>query len=152
MKKNLLNGLKKEMMARFDDAVIKNIGSLINLELNKGLLNQDNFMELVGLLNKENVEMIKPAKLNMFYLDKSTHIYGNVNYYFEYNNETDGSEKKQMLFDEFIHSMNLNKEDLINDENEINAVKKNFDKFLNDLKSINNVYQMINDLKKNEEV
>ena len=146
MKKNLLNNLKKELIGKFDDAVIKNIGSLVDLELNKGLLNQDNFMELVGLLNKENVEMVKPAKLNMFYLDKSIHVYGNVNYYFEYNNETDGSEKKQMLFDEFANRM---MKDLINDED---AVKKNFDKFLNDLKSINNVYQMINDFKKNEEV
>ena len=145
MKKNLLNSLKKELIGKFDDAVIKNIGSLVDLELNKGLLNQDNFMELVGLLNKENVEMIKPSKLNMFYLDKSTHIYGNVNYYFKYNNETDGSEKKQMLFDEFANRM---MKDSINDED---AVKKNFDKFLNDLKSINNVYQMIDGFKKNEE-
>ena len=145
MKKNLLNSLKKELIGKFDDAVIKNIGSLINLELNKGLLNQDAFMELVGLLNKENVEMVKPSKLNMFYLDKSTHVYGNVNYYFEYDNEINGSEKKQMLFDEFTNKMI---KEQINDEE---AVKKNFDKFLNDLKSINKVYQMINDLKENEE-
>ena len=146
MKKNLLNSLKKELIGKFDDAVIKNIGSLINLELNKGLLNQDAFMELVGLLNKENVEMVKPSKLNMFYLDKASHVYGKVNYYFEYNNETDGSEKKQMLFDEFANRM---MKEQINDED---AVKKNFDKFLNDLKSINKVYQMINNLKKNKEV
>ena len=145
MKKNLFNSLKKELMAKFDDAVVKNIGKLVDLKLNNGLLNQDNFMELVGLLNKENVEMIKPSKLNMFYLDKVTHVYGNDHYYFEYDNETDGSEKKQMLFDEFVNRM-MN--DSINDEG---AVKKNFDKFLNDLKSINKVYQMINDFKKNEE-
>ena len=140
MKKNLLNSLKKELIAKFDDAVIKNIGSLMDLELNKGLLNQDNFMELVGLLNKENVEMVKPTKLNMFYLDKAVPVYGKSNYYFEYNN-ANGSEKKQMLFDEFTNRM---MKDQINDEE---AVKKNFDKFLNDLKSINKVYQMINNLK-----
>ncbi len=49
--------------------------------------------------------------------------------------------KKQMLFDEFANRM---MKDQINDED---AVKKNFDKFLNDLKSINKVYQMINELK-----
>ena len=145
MKKNLFNSLKKELMAKFDDVVIKNIGKLVDLKLNNGLLNQDNFMEFVGLLNKETVEMVKPAKSNMFYLDKAIHVYGNDHYYFEYNNETDGSEKKQMLFDEFVNRM-MNEQ--INDEE---AVKKNFDKFLNDLKSINNVYQMINDFKKNEE-
>ena len=89
MKKNLLNSLKKELIEKFDDAVIKNIGCLVELKLNN-----DSFMDLVGLLNKENVEMVKPSKLNMFYLDKAVHVYGNVNYYFEYNNETDGSEKK----------------------------------------------------------
>ena len=141
MKKNLSNNLKKELMAKFDDAVVKNIGNLVDLELNKGLLNQNNFMELVGLLNKENVEMIKPTKLNKFYLDKAIHVYGNVHYYFEYDNETDGSEIKQMLFDEFANRM---MKDPVNDED---AVKKNFDKFLNDLKSINKVYQMINNLK-----
>ena len=146
MKKNLLNSLKKELIGKFDDAVIKNIGKLVDLKLNNGEFNQDAFMELVGLLNKENVEMVKPTKLNMFYLDKIIHIYGNDHYYFEYDNETDGSEKKQMLFDEFANRM---MKDQINDED---AVKKNFDKFLNDLKSINNVYQMINDFKKNEEV
>ena len=141
MKKNLLNSLKKELIGKFDDAVIKNIGSLINLELNKGLLNQDAFMELVGLLNKENVEMVKPTKLNKFYLDKAIHVYGNAHYYFEYDNATDGSEIKQMLFDEFANRM---MKDPVNDKD---AVKKNFDQFLNDLKSINKVYQMINNLK-----
>ena len=141
MKKNLLNSLKKELMAKFDEDVVKNIGKLVELKLNNGSFDQDNFMDLVGLLNKENVEMVKPTKLNMFYLDKASHVYGNVNYYFEYNNETDGSEKKQMLFDEFVNRM-INEQ--INDEE---AVKKNFDKFLNDLKSINKVYQMINNLK-----
>ena len=136
MKKNLLNSLKKELIEKFDDAVIKNIGYLVELKLNN-----DSFMDLVGLLNKENVEMVKPSKLNMFYLDKAVHVYGNVNYYFEYNNETDGSEKKQMLFNEFVDRMT---KEQINDEE---AVKKNFDKFLNDLKSINKVYQMINNLK-----
>ena len=136
MKKNLLNSLKKELIEKFDDAVIKNIGCLVELKLNN-----DSFMDLVGLLNKENVEMVKPSKLNMFYLDKAVHVYGNVNYYFEYNNETDGSEKKQMLFNEFVDRMT---KEQINDEE---AVKKNFDKFLNDLKSINKVYQMINNLK-----
>ena len=145
MKKNLLNGLKKELMAKFDEDVVKNIGKLVDLKLNNASFNQDKFMDLVGLLNKENVEMVKPSKLNMFYLDKAIHVYGNVNYYFEYNNETDGSEKKQMLFNEFANKMI---KEQINDEE---AVKKNFDKFLNDLKSINNVYQMINDFKKNEE-
>ena len=96
MKKNLLNSLKKELMARFDDTVVKNIGCLVDLKLNNGSFNQDKFMDFVGLLNKENVEMVKPSKLNMFYLDKAIHVYGNVNYYFEYDNETDGSEKKQM--------------------------------------------------------
>ena len=146
MKKNLLNSLKKELMAKFDEDVVKNIGKLVDLKLNNGLFNQDKFMDLVGLLNKENVEMVKPSKLNMFYLDKASHVYGNVNYYFEYDNETDGSEKKQMLFNEFANRM---MKEQINDKD---AVKKNFDKFLNDLKSINNVYQMINDFKKNEEV
>ena len=141
MKKNLFNSLKKELMAKFDEDVVKNIGKLVELKLNNGSFDQDNFMDLVGLLNKENVEMVKPTKLNMFYLDKASHVYGNVNYYFEYNNETDGSEKKQMLFDEFVNRM-INEQ--INDEE---AVKKNFDKFLNDLKSINKVYQMINNLK-----
>ena len=140
MKKNLLNNLKKELIGRFDDAVVKNIGCLVDLESNKGLLNQDAFMDLVGLLNKENVEMVKPIKLNMFYLDKAIPVYGKSNYYFEYNN-ANGSEKKQMLFDEFANRM---MKDQINDED---AVKKNFDKFLNDLKSINKVYQMINELK-----
>ncbi len=138
MKKNLLNNLKEELVGKFDDAVIKNIGKLVDLKLNNGV---DAFMELVGLLNKENVEMVKPSKLNMFYLDKAVHVYGNVNYYFEYNNETNGSEKKQMLFNEFADRMI---KEQINDEE---AVKKNFDKFLNDLKSINKVYQMINNLK-----
>ena len=146
MKKNLFNSLKKELMAKFDEDVVKNIGKLVELKLNNGSFDQDNFMDLVGLLNKENVEMVKPTKLNMFYLDKASHVYGNVNYYFEYNNETDGSEKKQMLFDEFVNRM-INEQ--INDEE---AVKKNFDQFLNDLKSINKVYKMINDFKKNEEV
>ena len=136
MKKNLLNSLKKELIEKFDDAVIKNIGCLVELKLNN-----DSFMDLVGLLNKENVEMVKPSKLNMFYLDKAVHVYGNVNCYFEYNNETDGSEKKQMLFDEFVNRIT---KEQVNDEE---AVKKNFDKFLNDLKSINKVYQMINNLK-----
>ena len=137
MKKNLLNSLKKELMAKFDDAVIKNIGSLVELKLNNGEFNQDAFMELVGLLNKENVEMVKPSKLNMFYLDKAVHVYGNVHYYFEYDNATNGSEIKQMLFDEFANRM---MKDPVNDKD---AVKKNFDQFLNDLKSINKVYQMI---------
>ena len=137
MKKNLLNGLKKELMAKFDDAVIKNIGSLVELKLNNGEFNQDAFMELVGLLNKENVEMVKPTKLNKFYLDKAVHVYGNAHYYFEYDNAIDGSEKKQMLFDEFANRI---MKDPVNDKD---AVKKNFDQFLNDLKSINKVYQMI---------
>ena len=141
MKKNLLNSLKKELVGKFDDAVIKNIGSLVELKLNNGVFNQDAFMELVGLLNKENVEMVKPSKLNMFYLDKAIHVYGNAHYYFEYNNAINGSEKKQMLFDEFTNRM---MKDPVNNED---AVKKNFDKFLNDLKSINKVYQMINELK-----
>ena len=94
-------------------------------------------MELVGLLNKENVEMVKPTKLNKFYLDKAVHVYGNAHYYFEYDNATDGSEIKQMLFDEFANRM---MKDPVNDKD---AVKKNFDQFLNDLKSINKVYQMI---------
>ena len=141
MKKNLLNSLKKELVGKFDDAVIKNIGSLVELKLNNGVFNQDTFMELVGLLNKENVEMVKPSKLNMFYLDKAIHVYGNAHYYFEYNNTTDCSEIKQMLFDEFANRM---MKDPVNDED---AVKKNFDKFLNDLKSIDKVYQMINNLK-----
>ena len=34
MKKNLLNSLKKELMAKFDDAVVKNIGKLVDLKLN----------------------------------------------------------------------------------------------------------------------
>ena len=137
MKKNLLNSLKKELMAKFDDAVIKNIGSLVELKLNNGEFNQDAFMELVGLLNKENVEMVKPTKLNKFYLDKAVHVYGNAHYYFEYDNATDCSEIKQMLFDEFTNRM---MKDPVNDKD---AVKKNFDQFLNDLKSINKVYQMI---------
>ena len=141
MKKNLLNGLKKELMAKFDEDVVKNIGKLVDLKLNNALFNQDKFMDLVGLLNKENVEMVKPSKLNMFYLDKAIHVYGNAHYYFEYNNAANGSEIKQMLFDEFANRM---MEDPINDED---AVKKNFDQFLNDLKSINKVYQMINNLK-----
>ncbi len=141
MKKNLLNSLKKELVGKFDDAVIKNIGSLVELKLNNGVFNQDAFMELVGLLNKENVEMVKPSKLNMFYLDKAIHVYGNAHYYFEYNNAANCSEIKQMLFDEFANKM---MKDPVNDED---AVKKNFDKFLNDLKSIDKVYQMINDLK-----
>ena len=137
MKKNLLNSLKKELMAKFDEDVVKNIGKLVELKLNNGEFNQDAFMELVGLLNKENVEMVKPSKLNMFYLDKAIHVYGNAHYYFEYNNTTDGSEKKQMLFDEFVNRM---MKDPVNDKD---AVKKNFDQFLNDLKSINKVYQII---------
>ena len=132
MKKNLLNSLKKELMAKFDEDVIKNIGTLVELKLNNG-----EFMELVGLLNKENVEMVKPSKLNMFYLDKAIHVYGNAHYYFEYDNAVDGSEIKQMLFDEFANRM---MKDPVNDKD---AVKKNFDQFLNDLKSINKVYQMI---------
>ena len=132
MKKNLLNSLKKELMAKFDEDVIKNIGTLVELKLNNG-----EFMELVGLLNKENVEMVKPTKLNKFYLDKAIHVYGNAHYYFEYDNATDGSEIKQMLFDEFANRM---MKDPVNDKD---AVKKNFDQFLNDLKSINKVYQMI---------
>ena len=141
MKKNLLNSLKKELMAKFDEDVVKNIGKLVELKLNNGEFNQDAFMELVGLLNKENVEMVKPTKLNKFYLDKAVHVYGNAHYYFEYDNATDGSEIKQMLFDEFANRM---MKDPVNDKD---AVKKNFDKFLNDLKSINKVYQMINNLK-----
>lgn len=137
MKKNLLNSLKKELMAKFDEDVVKNIGSLVELKLNNGEFNQDAFMEFVGLLNKENVEMVKPTKLNKFYLDKAVHVYGNTHYYFEYNNATNGSEKKQMLFDEFANRM---MKDPVNDKD---AVKKNFDQFLNDLKSINKVYQMI---------
>ena len=137
MKKNLLNGLKKELIGKFDDAVIKNIGKLVELKLNNGEFNQDKFMELVGLLNKENVEMVKPTKLNKFYLDKAVHVYGNAHYYFEYDNATDCSEIKQMLFDEFVNRM---MKDPVNDKD---AVKKNFYQFLNDLKSINKVYQMI---------
>ena len=137
MKKNLFNSLKKELMAKFDEDVIKNIGKLVELKLNNGEFNQDAFMELVGLLNKENVEMVKPTKLNKFYLDKAIHVYGNAHYYFEYDNATDGSEIKQMLFDEFANRM---MKDPVNDKD---AVKKNFDQFLNDLKSINKVYQMI---------
>ena len=136
MKKNLLNSLKRELMAKFDEDVIKNIGTLVELKLNNG-----EFMELVGLLNKENVEMVKPTKLNKFYLDKAIHVYGNAHYYFEYDNATNGSEIKQMLFDEFVNRM---MKDPVNDKD---AVKKNFDQFLNDLKSINKVYQMINNLK-----
>ena len=132
MKKNLLNSLKKELMAKFDEDVIKNIGTLVELKLNNG-----EFMELVGLLNKENVEMVKPTKLNKFYLDKAIHVYGNAHYYFEYDNATNGSEIKQMLFDEFVNRM---MKDPVNDKD---TVKKNFDQFLNDLKSINKVYQMI---------
>ena len=132
MKKNLLNSLKKELMAKFDEDVVKNIGTLVELKLNNG-----EFMELVGLLNKENVEMVKPTKLNKFYLDKAIHVYGNAHYYFEYDNATNGSEIKQMLFDEFVNRM---MKDPVNDKD---AVKKNFDQFLNDLKSINKVYQMI---------
>ena len=141
MKKNLLNSLKKELMAKFDEDVVKNIGKLVELKLNNGEFNQDAFMELVGLLNKENVEMVKPTKLNKFYLDKAVHVYGNAHYYFEYDNAIDGSEKKQMLFDEFANRI---MKDPVNDKD---AVKKNFDQFLNDLKSINKVYQMINNLK-----
>ena len=80
-------------MAKFDEDVVKNIGKLVELKLNNGSFNQDAFMDLVGLLNKENVEMVKPTKLNMFYLDKAVPVYGKSNYYFEYNN-ANGSEKK----------------------------------------------------------
>ena len=170
-KMNLFESLKKELVAKFDDKVVENIGCSVNLKLYEVSLKlfeqykdenecaniftnfcEDSFDDFKEFLDEEDVVMVQLGRTSSFYLDKANHIYGNYNYYSDYDRTIDLNDKKEMLFEEFVYEIMNTDEEEINyyDDDDFELFKDKFNDFLKDLESINNVYNMIDEFKKNQ--
>ena len=130
------------------------IGSLTDLRLHlivmeencdDGLFNMFCQQEYDLFTEELEVEMKHVGRTSKFRIDYKNGLYGNVYYYDDYVNASK-KEKMEMLFQEFIYY----EYDTLEDETDEEYIEKMIIEYVEDLKTIVDVYETIDDFKQHQ--
>ena len=142
-----LSKIKYELVGTLTDLKLHSIVSLDTFD--EDLFYEFCYNKFYDYTEDLTVEFKYVKSLNKFRIDYKNGLYGNVYYYEDFVNASKKI-KMKMLFEEFVYSECLYDIFLEDNETEESYVQERIESYVGDLKTIVDVYEIIDDFKQHQ--